>query len=168
MTGWTRQRICSYSIQSFLLIKHYTCLRVWVSKTFFLTWHCNRRIISPAIKLGNETHFSPFRLSFDFLGTESDECLSFFLSLGRGKREERKGGGAWRSQSYRVKHKEKMDKRVHERKTWRQRAPPLLPSSPPPSASSRSEGKSLSVFTCTVVIKAILRLLKLSYEIQLF
>lgn len=29
---------------------------------FFLTWHCDRRIILPAIELGNETDFSLFRL----------------------------------------------------------------------------------------------------------
>lgn len=88
--GWDELRyFCSYSIQRFLLTKHYTCLKVWV-RLFSFTWHCDRRVIPPSILLGNETNL--FHLSFDLLGTESGGhflFLSFLPSLGRerGKRE---------------------------------------------------------------------------------
>lgn len=94
-----------------------------------------------------------------------DVFISFF---GKGWKE-RKREGAGRSQSYRVKHTDKEDRwrRKENRDEKRQRTPLLLPSTPPPSASSLSERKSLSVFTCTVVIKAILGLLKLSHKTKL-
>lgn len=121
MTGWTCQRICSYSIRRFLLIKHYISSRVWVSKTsFFLTWHCDRRIRPPpAIKLGNETDFSLFRLWFSWHWIRKMSFLLSFFRKRKKNRKEGKRGGAWGSQSYRVKRKEKMDKRVYTKKDER-------------------------------------------------
>lgn len=121
MTGWTRQRICSYSIRRFLLIKHYICSRVWVSKTSFFFFNLALRQEDTTPLLSNLAMRQTFHFFvFDFLGTESEKCLSYFLSSGRGKnRKEKKRGGAWGSQSYRVKHKEKMDKRVYTKKDER-------------------------------------------------
>lgn len=98
--------------------------------------------------------FSLFHLSFDLLGTESERCRSFFLLERKEGGEEREAGG---SRSYRVKHRQREDEwqwKEDRRARWEktQRAPLLLSSSPPP----------LSVFTCTLVIKAIL-----SHTIQL-
>lgn len=54
---------------------------------FFFTWHCDRRIRPPLLSnlaMRQTFHF----FVFDFLGTESEKCLSYFLSLGRGKKQE--------------------------------------------------------------------------------
>lgn len=101
---------CSYSIQRFLLTKHYTCSKVWVRLFFALTWHCDRRMIPPSILLGNETNLALFHLSFDLLGTESGGHFIFLSSLLRGGKEGREKMRRERaSYSYRVKSTDKQE-----------------------------------------------------------
>lgn len=122
MTGWTRQRICSYSIRRFLLIKHYICSRVWVSKTsffFFLTWHCDRRIRPPRYQTWQWDRLFTFSSLIFLALNQKNVFRTFFLQEEEKNRKEKKRGGAWGSQSYRVKHKEKMDKRVYTKKDER-------------------------------------------------
>lgn len=94
MTGWTRQRICSYSIRRFLLIKHYICSRVWVSKTsffFFLTWHCDRRIRLPRYQTWQWDRLFTFSSLIFLALNQKNVFLSFFRKrkkTGRRRKEE--------------------------------------------------------------------------------